>query len=58
MNPKILLLDEPLVSLDPASALGSLQVFRNFADDGISVIIVEHREEDVLKINMVAGIEI
>lgn len=51
MNPKILLLDEPLASLDPASALESLHVFRKLADDGISVVIVEHRVEDVLKIN-------
>lgn len=51
MNPKILLLDEPLASLDPASAQESLQVFRKLADDGISIIVVEHRVEDVLKIN-------
>jgi len=50
MNPKILLLDEPLASLDPASAVESLQVIRKLADDGISVIIVEHRVEDVLQI--------
>jgi len=51
MHPKILLLDEPLASLDPASALDSLHVVRKLADDGISVVIVEHRVEDVLKIN-------
>ncbi len=51
MNPKILLLDEPLASLDPASAQESLEIFRKLADDGISVIVVEHRVEDVLKIS-------
>lgn len=51
MQPKILLLDEPLASLDPASAHEALQVFRDLADEGYSVMIVEHRVEDVLAIN-------
>jgi energy-coupling factor transport system ATP-binding protein len=50
MRPKILLLDEPLASLDPASAHEALQVFRQLADEGIAVMIVEHRVEDVLAI--------
>jgi energy-coupling factor transporter ATP-binding protein EcfA2 len=50
MEPKILLLDEPLASLDPASAHEALQIFRNLADEGYSVMIVEHRVEDVLAI--------
>jgi len=51
MKPNILLLDEPLASLDPASAHEALQVFRQLADEGLSVIIVEHRVEDVLSID-------
>lgn len=50
MHPRILLLDEPLASLDPASASEALQVFRRLADDGIAVLVVEHRVEDVLSI--------
>ncbi|MCU0486984.1 MAG: energy-coupling factor ABC transporter ATP-binding protein [Anaerolineales bacterium] len=50
MSPKILLLDEPLASLDPMSAREALQIFRRLADEGISIIIVEHRVEDVLSI--------
>jgi energy-coupling factor transport system ATP-binding protein len=50
MKPRILLLDEPLASLDPASAHEALQVFRQLADEGLSVMIVEHRVEDVLAI--------
>lgn len=50
MKPKILLLDEPLASLDPASAFEALQIFRQLADEGLSVMIVEHRVEDVLVI--------
>lgn len=51
MEPKILLLDEPLASLDPASAQEALQAFRKLADEGIAVMIVEHRVEDVLSIH-------
>src|SRR5688572_2294217 len=50
MNPSILLLDEPLASLDPASAHEALQVFRSLADEGKTVILVEHRVEDALEI--------
>ncbi len=34
MEPNILLLDEPLASLDPASAHEALQAFRELADEG------------------------
>lgn len=51
MRPRILLLDEPLASLDPASAREALSIFRKLADDGISIILVEHRVEDVLAIH-------
>jgi len=50
MQPKILLLDEPLASLDPASAQEALLLFRELADEGMAVMIVEHRVEDVLAI--------
>lgn len=51
MEPSLLLLDEPLASLDPASALDALGLMRELADEGIAVLIVEHRVEDVLKIS-------
>lgn len=51
MQPRILLLDEPLASLDPASAQEALRMMRELADDGIAVIVVEHRVEDVLSIH-------
>jgi energy-coupling factor transport system ATP-binding protein len=51
MRPKILLLDEPLASLDPASAEEALHLFRRLADAGIAIMLVEHRVEDVLAIN-------
>ncbi|MEJ2265209.1 MAG: ABC transporter ATP-binding protein [Anaerolineales bacterium] len=48
MRPKILLLDEPLASLDPASALETLAMVRKLVDEGMSVLLIEHRVEDVL----------
>lgn len=50
MRPSILLLDEPLASLDPASALETLDMVRTLADEGMSVLLIEHRVEDVLRI--------
>lgn len=50
MRPGILLLDEPLASLDPASAQDTLDAVRRLADEGMSVLLVEHRVEDVLRI--------
>jgi energy-coupling factor transport system ATP-binding protein len=51
MRPRILLLDEPLANLDPASAAEALQLFRRLADEGMSILLVEHRVEDVLAIH-------
>jgi energy-coupling factor transporter ATP-binding protein EcfA2 len=51
MRPSILLLDEPLASLDPASALETLEMVRRLADGGMTILLIEHRVEDVLKIN-------
>ena len=50
MRPSILLLDEPLASLDPASALETLDIVRKLANEGMSVLLIEHRVEDVLRI--------
>ncbi|HOU12843.1 MAG TPA: ABC transporter ATP-binding protein [Anaerolineae bacterium] len=50
MRPDILLLDEPLASLDPASAQEALALFRRLADEGVSILLVEHRVEDALSI--------
>ena len=51
MRPHLLLLDEPLASLDPMSSHEALKFFRWLADQGIAVMIVEHRVEDVLTIH-------
>jgi len=51
MRPRLLLLDEPLASLDPMSSHEALQFFRWLANQGIAIMIVEHRVEDVLAIH-------
>ncbi len=51
MEPSILLLDEPLASLDPVSARETLIAVRELADQGMSILMVEHRVEDVLGID-------
>lgn len=48
MRPSILLLDEPLASLDPASAYEALAIFRSLADEGTTILLIEHRVEDAL----------
>lgn len=48
MNPSILLLDEPLASLDPVSAYEALEAFRSLADEGKTVVLIEHRVEDAI----------
>ncbi len=50
MQPRALLLDEPLASLDPPSARAALRLFRRLADEGIAVILVEHRVAEALRI--------
>ena len=51
MRPSILLLDEPLASLDPASAQDTLDTVRGLANDGMTVLLVEHRVEDVMRVH-------
>ena len=51
MRPSILLLDEPLASLDPASAQETLHMVRRLCDEGMTVLMIEHRIEDVLSIH-------
>jgi energy-coupling factor transport system ATP-binding protein len=48
VQPSILLLDEPLASLDPASAREALALFRRLADEGKTILLIEHRVENVL----------
>ena len=49
LEPRIIVLDEPLANLDPAAAQRLLAMVRRLADEGGAVVIVEHRVEDVLE---------
>ncbi len=51
MSPDVMLLDEPLASLDPATALELLRFLRARTRKGLAVIVVEHRVEDVLDVD-------
>lgn len=46
----LLLLDEPLASLDPGGARALLQHLRALCDQGLAILIVEHRVEQVLPV--------
>jgi energy-coupling factor transport system ATP-binding protein len=50
LEPSILLLDEPLANLDPLSVKETLSLIRRLADEGKTVLLIEHRLEDVFKI--------
>jgi len=51
MRPDIVALDEPLANLDPASAQEALALTRQLADEGKTILIIEHRVEDVLGVH-------
>jgi len=44
-HPRLLIIDEPMVGLDPAGAKLIKQVFRQFADDGKTVFVSTHTLE-------------
>lgn len=50
LEPSILLLDEPLANLDPFSLRETLNLIRSLADEGKTILLIEHRIEDVLRI--------
>ncbi len=51
MEPEVLVLDEPLANLDPASVDEALRLIRQLVDSGKTVLLIEHRVEDVLSIH-------
>jgi len=50
MRPDILALDEPLANLDPASVQDALVLIRRLADEGKTILLIEHRVEDALAV--------
>ena len=51
MEPEVLLLDEPLANLDPAGVDEALALVRRLVAAGKTVLLIEHRVEEVLRIN-------
>ena len=51
MEPRLFVVDEPLANLDPTTAARLLAILRSLADEGHSVVIVEHRVEEALDLN-------
>ena len=49
LEPSILLLDEPLANLDPFSMQETISLIRRLADEGKTVLIIEHRVENVMR---------
>ncbi len=50
VNPKILILDEPTVGLDPVTRNNFLELVTSFAAAGITVIVVSHDLDEVVRI--------
>ncbi|MHA1627371.1 MAG: ABC transporter ATP-binding protein [Candidatus Asgardarchaeia archaeon] len=47
MKPDVIIFDEPLANLDPKSVLEMLEIIGKLNSEGKTVIVVEHRFEDV-----------
>ena len=51
VRPKVLLLDEPLAGVNPKLAEDILSLITKLSDSGITIIMVEHNIEAVMKIS-------
>ena len=47
LKPEVLVLDEPISQLDPKGAVEVLEVIRKLSDEGMTIILVEHRLHEV-----------
>jgi len=50
-NPELLMLDEPLAGVNPKLAEDLLEKIKNLSDQGITILMVEHNIEAVMKIS-------
>lgn len=48
LKPEILVLDEPISQLDPKGAKEVLEVIKKLSDEGMTIILVEHRLHEVI----------
>ena len=49
-NPRIILLDEPFTGIDPVTIHSIQKIIVKLRDDGISILITDHRERETLAI--------
>ena len=49
-EPRIILLDEPFTGIDPVTIHSIQKIIRSLRDDGISILITDHRERETLAI--------
>ncbi|MEV6983347.1 ABC transporter ATP-binding protein [Sphaerisporangium sp. NPDC051017] len=49
MDPRVVVVDEPLANLDPAASLRLMREIRRFVDEGGAAVVVEHRVEEILE---------
>ncbi|MCH8923520.1 MAG: LPS export ABC transporter ATP-binding protein, partial [Planctomycetes bacterium] len=49
-DPRIILLDEPFANVDPITIHGIQDIIRDLSDEGISILITDHRELETLEI--------
>lgn len=57
-RPQLLLLDEPLSMLDPRSAVAVSRIIARAASDGVALIVVEHRIDDLRRSGLVVDTEL
>ncbi|BAI80403.1 branched-chain amino acid ABC transporter, ATP-binding protein [Deferribacter desulfuricans SSM1] len=50
LNPKVLLLDEPLAGLSQSEASKMANIIKRINNDGVSIILVEHNLSEVIRI--------
>ena len=49
-NPKIILLDEPFTGIDPVTIASIQKIIRRLREEGIAILITDHRERETLNI--------
>jgi lipopolysaccharide export system ATP-binding protein len=49
-NPKIILLDEPFTGIDPVTIISIQKIIRRLREEGIAILITDHRERETLAI--------
>ncbi|MDO4584845.1 MAG: ATP-binding cassette domain-containing protein [Planctomycetia bacterium] len=50
-KPRLILMDEPYAAVDLAGVQLCSNLFREVRDEGVSILIIDHRIEDILKIS-------